>query len=197
MAGETQTWTEVALGVTTANSPAIRVRGPWSLTTYGTWSGEVRVNRTIYATGVIGDYPHLPQHRGRPAQRGDDRQRGQGLLTMDSIHHRRHGWQQQPDSASGVLQCQGLRVGQNHRLFFADRCQRHGHLGAGASGGDSLTGVRLPSAPRWDSPARSACMSRGWSLAGPGRGRLDCMAARSMTSRTSSEERWRITLSIT
>jgi hypothetical protein len=52
MAGASQTWTEVALGVTTANSPAIRVRGPWSLITYGTWHGEVRVVRTIYRTNV-------------------------------------------------------------------------------------------------------------------------------------------------
>ena len=51
-AGFVQTWTEVALGVTTANSSAIRVRGPWSFTTYGTWSGEVRIIRTIYRTGV-------------------------------------------------------------------------------------------------------------------------------------------------
>ena len=53
MAGATQTWVEVALGLTTANSAAIRVRGPWSFTTYGTWSGEVRIVRTIFETGVV------------------------------------------------------------------------------------------------------------------------------------------------
>ena len=30
----------------------IRVRGPWSFTTYGTWDGELRIIRTIYLTGV-------------------------------------------------------------------------------------------------------------------------------------------------
>jgi hypothetical protein len=52
MAGANQTWTEIALGLTTANSAAIRVRGSWSFTTYGTWSGEVRIVRTIYRTNV-------------------------------------------------------------------------------------------------------------------------------------------------
>lgn len=52
MAGANQTYCEVALGVTTANSPGIRVRGSWSFTTYGTWKGEVRIVRTIYRTNV-------------------------------------------------------------------------------------------------------------------------------------------------
>jgi hypothetical protein len=52
VAGSGLTYTEVALGVTTANSAVIRVRGPWSFTTYGTWSGEVRLIRKIYRTGV-------------------------------------------------------------------------------------------------------------------------------------------------
>jgi len=52
MAGASQTWTEVALGITTANSGPIRVRGSWSFTTYGTWSGEVRIVRTIFRTNV-------------------------------------------------------------------------------------------------------------------------------------------------
>ena len=52
MAGQSQTYVEVALEATSNNSPAIRVRGPWSFTTYGTWQGEIRIHRTIYRTGV-------------------------------------------------------------------------------------------------------------------------------------------------
>ena len=52
VAGASLTYIEVALGNANATSGAIRVRGPWSLTTYGTWSGEVRIERTIYETGI-------------------------------------------------------------------------------------------------------------------------------------------------
>ena len=52
MAGVSETWTEVALVAASADSSPIRVRGPWSLITYGTWKGEVRVIRTITRTGV-------------------------------------------------------------------------------------------------------------------------------------------------
>jgi len=52
MAGATQTWIEVPLNATSSDSTTIRVRGPWSFTTYGTWSGEIRIVRTIYSTGV-------------------------------------------------------------------------------------------------------------------------------------------------
>ena len=51
-AGYTETYTEVALGATSANSAAIRTRGAWSFTTYGTWQGEIRIHRTIYRTGT-------------------------------------------------------------------------------------------------------------------------------------------------
>jgi hypothetical protein len=46
-------FTEVALGAASANSAAIRVRGPWSFTTYGNWSGVIQIFRTIYETGVV------------------------------------------------------------------------------------------------------------------------------------------------
>jgi hypothetical protein len=52
MAGASQTYIEVALGATTGTSAPLRVRGPWSFTTYGTWSGLITINRTIYETGV-------------------------------------------------------------------------------------------------------------------------------------------------
>jgi hypothetical protein len=53
MAGAGQTFVEVPLGNASGTSSGIRVRGPWSLTTYGSWSGELRVIRTIYITGVV------------------------------------------------------------------------------------------------------------------------------------------------
>src|SRR4029077_18094775 len=53
MAGASQTWVEIPLGAANATSGTLRVRGPWSLTTYGSWSGEIRVIRTIFATGVV------------------------------------------------------------------------------------------------------------------------------------------------
>ena len=53
MAGANQTWLELALSNTSGSSGGIRVRGSWSFTTYGTWSGEVRIIRTIYRTGVV------------------------------------------------------------------------------------------------------------------------------------------------
>jgi hypothetical protein len=52
MAGANQTWIEVPLVATSANAGPIRVRGPWSFTTYGSWSGEIRIIRTIFSTGV-------------------------------------------------------------------------------------------------------------------------------------------------
>lgn len=53
MAGANQTWVEVVLGNTTGNSGQIRVLGPWSFTTYGSWSGEVRIVRQIWETNVV------------------------------------------------------------------------------------------------------------------------------------------------
>ena len=53
MAGGGQTYVECVLGAANANSGLIRVRGPWTFTTFGTWEGEVRINRTIYRTGVL------------------------------------------------------------------------------------------------------------------------------------------------
>ena len=50
--GNAETYSEVALGAANANSPAIRVRGNWSFTTYGTWKGQVQIVRTIYETNV-------------------------------------------------------------------------------------------------------------------------------------------------
>ena len=52
MAGAAQTWIECPLGASSNTSAGIRVRGSWSFTTYGTWSGEVRIWRSIYRTGV-------------------------------------------------------------------------------------------------------------------------------------------------
>jgi hypothetical protein len=53
MAGASQTWIEVPLGTTSGSSTGLRVRGAWSFTTYGSWSGEVRIIRTIFLTGVV------------------------------------------------------------------------------------------------------------------------------------------------
>jgi hypothetical protein len=46
-------FTEVTLGAANANSASMRIRGPWSLTTYGNWSGVLELVRTIYETGVV------------------------------------------------------------------------------------------------------------------------------------------------
>jgi hypothetical protein len=55
VSGANLTYAECSLGAASTNSGVIRVRGPWSFTTYGTWSGVVRIHRTIYSTGV-GEY---------------------------------------------------------------------------------------------------------------------------------------------
>ena len=52
MAGNTQNYVQVNLTNVSANSPSIRVRGSWEFTTFGTWSGEIRIWRQIYRTGV-------------------------------------------------------------------------------------------------------------------------------------------------
>jgi hypothetical protein len=53
MSGNAQTYIEIALGVTSGTTGGLRVRGPWSFTTYGTWQGEVRIIRTVYENGVV------------------------------------------------------------------------------------------------------------------------------------------------
>jgi hypothetical protein len=50
--GANLSYSEIALGVASGDSPSIRVRGPWTFTTYGTWKGEVRIVRAVFETGV-------------------------------------------------------------------------------------------------------------------------------------------------
>jgi hypothetical protein len=52
MAGASQTYVEVPLAAVDATSASIRIRGPWSFTTYGTWAGAITINRITFRTGV-------------------------------------------------------------------------------------------------------------------------------------------------
>ena len=52
MAGNLQTYLECPLANVSGYTTGIRVRGAWTLTTFGTWSGELRIIRTTYITGI-------------------------------------------------------------------------------------------------------------------------------------------------